>query len=169
MTAAAVFFSIVRVLGYVDAFFVFAATAFLFRIVLSPRRVRVPTSVVLTIVAGALIWANLRPIDWELQFDVNPPDGLDPITRAMFWRGWPICPFMLCRMQHMAFQPSGPLPAGALVINAFTLVAALMAVKAVCGRCFPPHERRATAASAKPEDSRGAVAFGDSETADASE
>ena len=61
-----------------------------------PQPVHRTTAVLLTLVAVILLWANLRPGPWEAEFGgVNPPE-LDVVTRAMFWRGWPLSPCMFC-------------------------------------------------------------------------
>ncbi|MCX7425605.1 MAG: hypothetical protein NTW96_08290 [Planctomycetia bacterium] len=54
-----------RILGYVDAGISLLALMVLVRAVRRPRPVRRTTAVLLTLVAGTLLWANLRPTGWH--------------------------------------------------------------------------------------------------------
>jgi hypothetical protein len=72
-----------------------------------PHPVHVTTAILLTLLTGILLWANLRPTGWEEFGGGDRLTGLDPITEAMFWRGWPLSPCMVCNYRHMSFHPSG--------------------------------------------------------------
>jgi hypothetical protein len=45
---------------------------------------RCPTVVILLLAAGVLVWLNLRPMGYEKELSLRPPDGLDPLTRGGF-------------------------------------------------------------------------------------
>src|SRR3954451_11934120 len=69
----------------------------LIRAVRRPRPVHLTTTILLTLLTGILLWANLRPTGWQEELGrVEAPAELDPVTKAMFWRGWPLSPFMVC-------------------------------------------------------------------------
>src|SRR5262249_5247593 len=70
-----------------------------------PQPVHRSTAVLLTLVTGILLWANLRDSGWEAEFGGTIAVGLDPITRAMFWRGWPLSPCMFCLFHGMKYHP----------------------------------------------------------------
>lgn len=37
-----------------------------------------------------LVWTNLRDVGWSAALgDAKPPPETDPLTTAMFYRGWP--------------------------------------------------------------------------------
>jgi hypothetical protein len=133
----AVFFSVARTLGYADAVVALAAFVVLVGVVAYPRRVHLTTGILLTLVAGTLLWANLRPTRWERLLDELPPDQLDVVTKGMFYRGWPLSPFMLCWRRHMHFDPGGDgLSTGALVLDGVVFAAALFVVRGVSELCF---------------------------------
>ena len=101
------FFSVVSILGYVDAgISLLAIDSPLLRPAMAASR---PSGhgLLLTLVAGILLWANLRPTGWQGEFGIDTPTGLDPITEAMFWRGWPLSPWMLCLIHSMKLHPDG--------------------------------------------------------------
>jgi hypothetical protein len=134
-TLTAVFFSVARMLGFVDAVICLAAFLVLVAFLRFPRRVHPVTAVVLALIAGTLLWANLRPAGWQKEFNVMAPDELDPITRAMFWRGCPLCPFMVCPYRHMTLCSSG-LEWMPLVLDGLLFVAALFAARRACDWFF---------------------------------
>ena len=57
------------------------------------------------------------------------PPELDPVTRAIFWRGWPICPFMNCPYRHMAFSPTDAFVEQALIYDFAVFVGTLLATR----------------------------------------
>ena len=132
-TVTAVFFSVACSLGYVDAVVALAAFAVLVGILRYPRRVHLATGILLTLIAVIYLWANLRPTGWRREWNTGPPVQLYPITKAMFWRGWPVCPFMFAEYRHMTFISGGE---GALVFDGLFYALILFAVKAACERCF---------------------------------
>src|SRR5262245_1191786 len=107
------------------------------RAVRRPHPVHLTTTIVLTLITGILLWANLRPTVWQEDFGggIDAPTGLDPITKAMFWRGWPLSPCMVCLIHGMRFQPSG-IEGCVLVVDGVLLLVVLFAAKAVCESCF---------------------------------
>jgi hypothetical protein len=133
---AAVFFSVVFGLGTVDAVVALAAFGTLVGVVRYPRRVHRTTGVLLTLIAVALLWANLRPTGWQKEQGLGTPSGMDPITEKMFWRGWPLSPFMVCLVHGMKFHPEPPLEQAILVFDGMVFVAVLFAVKGTCAFCF---------------------------------
>jgi hypothetical protein len=137
---AAGFFSVACILGYVDAAISLVALMVLFRVLLRPRPVRRTTAVLLTLVAGLMLWANLRPTGWQGEFGLATPTGLDAITGAMFWRGWPLSPCMVCLIHGMKLHPSGS--QWVLVLDSAIFAICLFAAKAVCERCLHWRDRR---------------------------
>jgi hypothetical protein len=109
----------------------------LIRAVRRPHPVHLTTTILLTLLTGILLWANLRPTVWQEEFGggIDAPTGLDPITKAMFWRGWPLSPCMICLIHRMRFHPSG-IEGCALVFDGVLFLVALFAAKAVCECCF---------------------------------
>jgi hypothetical protein len=71
------------------------------------RPVRPIAAFVLALLTGAWVWVNLRPSRLQEAFNEDTPEGLDPVTKAMFWRGWPLAPVMLCQIRGNRFRPSG--------------------------------------------------------------
>jgi hypothetical protein len=108
----------------------------LIRAVRRPHPVHLTTTILLTLLTGILLWANLRPTVWQEEFGwIDAPTGVDPITKAMFWRGWPLSPCMICLIHGMRFHPGG-IEGCALVFDGVLLLVALFAAKAVCESCF---------------------------------
>ncbi len=134
--ATAAFFSLARALGYVDAVVILAGIAVVVGFMGYPRRVHPATGILLTLVAGTLLWANLRPNASAREFGAWPPDRLDPLAKSMFCRGWPIPPFMFCLYHHMTVDPNDPTIYVALVIDGVVFVVALFVVKGVCELYF---------------------------------
>src|SRR5262245_55040019 len=65
--------AVVAVALSVEAAITAMASLVLFRAVRRPRPVHLTTTVVLTLVAGTLLWANLRPTVWEEDFGGDVP------------------------------------------------------------------------------------------------
>ncbi len=146
----AAFFSLARTLGYADAVVILAAIVVAVGVMEYPRRVHLPTAILLTLVAGTLLWANLRPTRWQKDLgSLLPPDRLDFVTKGMFFRGWPLSPCMICLYHGMRFHPEeGAVPL-ALVFDGVAFALALCVVRGVCEFCI---RRRAKAAIATPPD-----------------
>jgi hypothetical protein len=87
------------------------------------------------------VWANLRTFGWQEVWNERAPEGLDPVTRAMFYRGWPLAPFMVCIIYFNRFRPGG-LEGLVLVFDWLVLIAALSLARFVCERCFHWWDRR---------------------------
>jgi hypothetical protein len=132
----AAFFSLARTLGYVDAVVILAAIVVVVGVMEYPRRVHLATGILLTVVAGLLLWANLRPTRWEKEFGVSTPDQLDPVAKSMFCRGWPLSPCLICIHHHMTVDPSDPAIYLALTSDGIVFVAALFVTRGICGLCF---------------------------------
>jgi hypothetical protein len=100
-----------------------------------PHPVHPATAIILTLLTGVLIWANLRPTAWQEDFggSEQSPPGLDPVSRAMFFRGWPLAPCMFCLIHSLRFHRSGIEPL-VLVFDGVVFVVALYATKAACER-----------------------------------
>jgi hypothetical protein len=145
--ATALFFSVAGSIGYLDAFLVLAAIAFLLFILGYPRRAHPATYVVVALVGAALLWANLRDNGYQRRYLLQGPDAsdvtLDPITYSMFLRGWPICPSMVClqnlRTSHFKGDPT---PQIALFIDGAVFVVAVVVVRFVCEWCVRKREQR---------------------------
>ncbi len=132
----AAFFSVAFSLGYVDALVALAALGVLVGLVQYPRRVHLATGVLLAMIAGTLLWANLRSTGWQWEFGLATPTQTDPITKAMFWRGWPLSPCMVCLQHGMRFHPEQSAVQVALVVDGVLFVVALLAVRIACELCF---------------------------------
>ena len=98
-----------------------------------PHPVRPTTAILLTLLTGVLLWANLRNSGWQEVWNERAPEGLDPVTKAMFYRGWPLAPFMVCISYFNRFQPGGG-EGLTLLFDWLVLLAALYATKAACQR-----------------------------------
>ncbi len=128
----AAFFSLARTLGYVDAAVILAGVVVTVGIMEYPRRVHLPTGIVVTLVAGTLLWLNLTPTKWKEQFHEVPPDYLDPVSKAMFWRGWPVGPWMICWHQNLSVRRGGQ---GAIIFDGVFFVIVLFAARVACEWC----------------------------------
>jgi hypothetical protein len=136
------FFSVASTLGYVDATIILLALMLLFVAVRRPRPVHLSTAILLALITGALLWANLRASGWQREWGPGMTEKVDPITKKMFWRGWPLCPCMLCYVRHMELDPAGCFVQGALIADAAVFVVALSAAKALSEGCLRWHDRR---------------------------
>ncbi len=120
----------------VDLLIVTLAILALVTVASRPRRARPATALLLALLAGILLWANLRSTGWQEELGgYDAPVNLDLITKAMFWRGWPLCPCMVCLFDLKGSHPSGVEPC-ALVLDGAILVVALFLTKAACERCL---------------------------------
>jgi hypothetical protein len=97
------------------------------------RPVRPITAFCLALLTWAWIWANLRNSGWQEVWNERAPEGLDPVTKAMFYRGWPLAPFMLCIIHGLRFRPGG-LEGLALVFDWLVLFLVLSLARFVCER-----------------------------------
>ena len=132
MAAAAVAAVALSVEGAVTV----TALLVLIRAVRRPPPVHLTTTILLTLLTGILLWANLRTTVWQEELGgIDAPTGLDSITKAMFWRGWPLSPCMVCLIHGMKFHPSG-IEGCVLVVDGVLFLVALFAAKAVCESCF---------------------------------
>jgi len=141
-TGTAAFFALARMLGYVDAVVALAAIVVLVGIMEYPRRVHLLTGILLTLVAGILLWANLRTErHWGSltpnQLDPVAKSMLDPMAESMFFRGWPFCPCMVCPISGWKFYPSELGVYDILVLDGIVFVAALFVTRGICGLCLP--------------------------------
>ena len=127
------------VFGWVDATIIALGLVALAWVIRRPEPVRPTTAIILTAVTAIALWANLRPTGAEYGYgdDHHRALGnLDPVTKALFWRGWPLSPYMLCPDYHLTFHPEGAFIQQALVYDAVLILAALVAVRFLCERCF---------------------------------
>jgi hypothetical protein len=67
--------------------------------------------------AAALVWMNLRVHELKLSLIKAAPPELDPITRYLFFRGWPLSPFEVCAFHGMKFHPEESPVQFALVLD----------------------------------------------------
>ncbi len=128
-TIVAGFFSLALTVGYADAAITLMALTLLLAVIRCPPQAHWVTGILLTAVATLMLWANLRPTRWESEFDVNPPEQLVSFTHEMFWRGWPVCPWMFCGERHMGFDAGGCFVEAAFVVNGVIYAVVLIAAK----------------------------------------
>jgi hypothetical protein len=128
-----------------------------------PHRARAHTVLVLSAIAAGLLWANLRPTQWQTELQQETPAGLDPICREMFWRGWPLRTFMLCEYHHMTFLPKNGFVQRALIYDAAVFVAALLVARLLCERITRWFCARAGRASGRLEPTRLPLVSGPTE------
>ena len=131
----AAFFSLARTLGYIDALVILAGVVVVVGVMAYPRPVHLATGILLTLVAGLLLWANLRPSGWAREFNLRPPTGLDPVLRTTFCYGWPLSPCLIYIHNHMT-DPADQAMYWALMADAIFFVVALFVTRGVCGLCF---------------------------------
>ena len=131
----AAFFSLARTLGYVDALVILAAVVVAVGVMEYPRRVRPATAILLALVAGTLLWANLRTSGWRREFNLRAPIGLDPVLRSTFCHGWPLSPCSIYLHHHMT-DPGDPAMYWALMSDVGVFVVALLITRGVCESCF---------------------------------
>ena len=119
---------------HIDIYIIFVSVLTLVRAARRPHPVRPTTAVVLTLLTGVLLWANLRTTPWQADFpNMDCPPGLDPVTGAMFWRGWPLAPCMISLMHGQKFHSGGGEPY-VLVLDGVVFLVALYTTKAACER-----------------------------------
>ncbi len=116
----------------VDLSVIGLALVVLIRAARRPQPVHRTTAILMTLLTGVLLWANLRPTAWQEEWNVDCPPGLDPVTRAMFWRGWPLAPWMVC-IDGLRVHPSG-VGQCVLALDGVLFLVALYATKATCER-----------------------------------
>ena len=120
----------------IDLLIVALAIVILVTVASRPHPARPTTALLLALLTGILLWANLRSAGWQEELGgVDRPVNLDFITKAMFWRGWPLSPCMVCTFHGSRFHPNG-LERFVLVIDGAIFVVALFLIKAACERCL---------------------------------
>ena len=140
-TGTAAFFALGRMLGYADAIVILVGIVITVGVMEYPRRVYLPTGIMLMLVAGTLLWANLRTTGWQKALNVLPPEELDLVARSMFFRGWPISPFMTCQTHGMIFDPSEIGVHWILILDAAVFVVALGFVRIVGEFCLRKRDK----------------------------
>ncbi len=141
----AAFFSLARTLGYADAVVILAGIVVAVGVMEYPHRVHLPTGVLLTLVAGTFLWANLRLAGRERELGLPLADPLDPVAEDMFYRGWPLSPCLVCLVHGMKFHPSELGVHGILVFDGVVCAVALFVVRGVCELCIRWQAKRAVA------------------------
>jgi hypothetical protein len=119
----------------VDIFTILFAVIMLVAVARGGRIVRPMTALFLALLTGAWIWANLRDAGWKGEFGGDIPEGLDPVTEAMFYRGWPLAPFMFCLIYFNRFH-AGPVAGWPLVFDGIVLFGLLSLTRLMCERGF---------------------------------
>ncbi len=132
----AAFFSLARTLGYADAVVVLAAIVIAVGVMEYPRRAHLATGIVLSLVAGTLLWANLRPTRWQREFYASSPDHLDPVAKGMFYRGWPLSPCLTCLVHGMKFDTGEGDVYAVLMVDGVLGAIALCVARCACEVCL---------------------------------
>ena len=133
-------------LAMIDVFTIVVALVILVAVARWVRPVRPITAFFLALLAGAWLWANLRDPGWQEVWNEGTPEGVDPFTRAMFWRGWPIAPFMLCLIRSNRFRTGGG-EGLAIVFNWLVLCLVLSLARLICERWSHRRDGRTRAAN----------------------
>ena len=120
-------------ISHIDLCIGLVAVLTLVRATRRPHPVHPTTAILLTLLTGVLLWANLRDSGWQEVWNERAPEGLDPVTKAMFYRGWPLAPFMVCLIHGLRFYSSG-VEGCVLVLDGVLFLVALYATKAACER-----------------------------------
>ena len=121
-----------------DLFTIAAAVAALAVVARRRRPIRPGVAFLLALIAGAWLWANLRDAGWQAEWGGEAaPAELDPITRSMFYRGWPLSPFMFCLMHGLRFHPVG-VEGLTLAFDWLVLLASLFSTRFACDRLLVP-------------------------------
>ena len=120
-------------ISHIDLCIGLVAVLALVRAARRPHPVHQTTAILLTLLTGVLLWANLRNSGWQEVWNERTPEGLDPVTKAMFYRGWPLAPFMVCLTHGLRFHSSG-VEGCVLVLDGVLFLVALYATKAACER-----------------------------------
>ena len=120
-------------ISHIDLCIGLVAVLTLVRAARRPHPVHPTTAILLTLLTGVLLWANLRNSGWQEVWNERAPEGLDPVTKAMFYRGWPLAPFMVCLIHGLRFHSSG-VEGCVLVLDGVLFLVALYATKAACER-----------------------------------
>ena len=120
-------------ISHIDLCIGLVAVLTLVRAARRPHPVHPTTAILLTLLTGVLLWANLRNSGWQEVWNERAPEGLDPVTKAMFYRGWPLAPFMVCIIYGLRFRSSGG-EGCVLVLDGVLFLVALYATKAACER-----------------------------------
>jgi hypothetical protein len=67
------------------------------------------TVIIVIIAVCPLLWLNTHPpTDWKLltaNNQLHPPKTLDPLSKAMFYKGWPLSPCMFCSLRNLRWDP----------------------------------------------------------------
>jgi hypothetical protein len=150
--ATAVFFSVAATLGYADAVVALVASLILVGVLVFPCRVHPVTGILLTLVAGILLWAG-----WETEFNELPPEQLNLVPKSMFYRGWPLSPWMICSVHMMQFYANDTEAYVALIADGVAFAAALFVTRGVCGLCF---RRRSRPVPGEPQSQSGLLPDG---------
>jgi hypothetical protein len=66
---------------------------------------RVAKRVIQVAVAGLLLWANSRTGSGAVRTRLKPPDELWPLGKELFYRGWPLSPWMVCSFHGGRWHP----------------------------------------------------------------
>lgn len=141
-TGTAAFFALGRMLGYADAIVILAGIVITVGVMEWPRRVCLPTGIMLTLVAGTLLWANLRPNNLTNLVDRWPPGGLDPFAKAMFGRGWPIAPIQICEVYFKGYHPNVLGVYSLFSLHALVFAVALVLVRRSSELCFRKQDKQ---------------------------
>jgi len=97
-------------------------------------RIHSATATVLLLIWGVLLWANLRPTDWGAVFGHSKGglDNVDPITKAIFFRGWPVSPCMVCSFHGMKYHPEEGFIHIVWLVNGGIALLILVPVAGIC-------------------------------------
>ena len=128
--------------GYLDSVVILSTIVVTVGLMVYPRRVHKVTAVVLTLVTGTLLWANLRTSNMWKEVGMGPPfEWLDPVAARMFSRGWPLAPFMISLVHGMRLHTSEAQVYGVLFLDGVVFMGVLFTSKFVCEFCLRKRAR----------------------------
>ncbi len=89
---------------------------------------------VLALVAGVLLWANVRTTHWEESLRLKAPAESGLVMQWFFYRGWPLSPCMVCDFHGLRWHPEKGEGEVVLVIDTGVALLALSFSAWVCER-----------------------------------
>ena len=120
-------------ISHIDLCIGLVAVLTLVRAARRPHPVHPTTAILLTLLTGVLLWANLRQSAWQGVRNERRSTGFGPSHKSYVLSRWPLAPCMVCIIHGMRFRPSG-IEQCVLAFDGLFFLVALYATKAACER-----------------------------------